>query len=111
MHIGIKGVNALNDRLIRNLGIRMALFLQQIHLRNHCCQIDASSDWMNGDCLFTAVATYTCADLPHIRPINLAHWEAFMALVGLDHTPYLISGSHVIIDLVQDLESRSIGDG
>ena len=49
MHVGAEGVDSLNDRLINDLSVLVAVFAEHINLRHHARHVEASSRGVERD--------------------------------------------------------------
>ena len=51
MHVGAEGVDSLNDRLIDDLSVLVAVLAEHINLRHHARHVEASSRGVERDML------------------------------------------------------------
>mmetsp|Transcript_34561 Transcript_34561/g.87392 ORF Transcript_34561/g.87392 Transcript_34561/m.87392 type:complete len:346 (+) Transcript_34561:220-1257(+) len=113
VHVGVQGVHGLNDGLVADLGVAVALLAQHLDGGHHGGDVHAGGEGVQGDVLLHALGAHLLAHLPHVGAVNLAHGEAVKAGAGLHHGADLVARGHVLVDLQADvhggLEGRGVG--
>lgn len=110
VHVGVQRVNGLDDGLVADLGVGVALLCQGLHGGHHDGDVDARGEGVDGDVL-AALGAHLLAHLPHVGLVDLAHGPPVEALDGIDDGLDLIAAGHVLVDLVADVHGGADGGG
>mmetsp|Transcript_35731 Transcript_35731/g.79489 ORF Transcript_35731/g.79489 Transcript_35731/m.79489 type:complete len:676 (+) Transcript_35731:58-2085(+) len=113
VHVGVQGVHSLNDGLIADLGVGVALLTQHLNGGHHGGDVHTGGEGVQGDLSLIAGSADLLPNLPHVGAVDLAHGEAVKAAAGLHHGLDLIAAGHVLVDLQADvhggLEAGGVG--
>mmetsp|Transcript_79567 Transcript_79567/g.192796 ORF Transcript_79567/g.192796 Transcript_79567/m.192796 type:complete len:601 (-) Transcript_79567:30-1832(-) len=108
VHVGVEGVDSLDDGLVANLGEGVALLAEGVNLRHHAGAVDARGEGVEGDVLLDALRADLLANLPHRGRANLPHRELVESLHRHDDAANLVRALHLLVALVEDVLRRHV---